>query len=120
MPGKSFIQLCKGDTTNWRDMIFYEYYWEYDFPMTPTVFGVRSDQYKYIRYHGLWDKNEFYDLQNDPDEMYNLIADPDLQPVIREYVEALYNWLESTGGMQIPLKPSINYRFSDYKNPRQY
>jgi N-acetylglucosamine-6-sulfatase len=120
MPGKSFIQLCKGDTANWRDEIFYEYYWEYDFPMTPTVFGVRSEKYKYIRYNGLWDRNEFYDLKNDPDEMYNLLADPKLQPVIKQYVQKLYTWLETTGGMQIPLKPTINYRMSDYKNPMQY
>jgi arylsulfatase A-like enzyme len=52
MPGKSIIQLLKGDTTNWRDKIFYEYYWEYDFPMTPTVFGVRTDKYKYMHYQG--------------------------------------------------------------------
>src|SRR6476620_7292404 len=71
MPGKSIIQLLKGDTTNWRDKIFYEYYWEYDFPMTPTVFGVRTDKYKYMHYKGIWDTNELYDIENDPDETTN-------------------------------------------------
>jgi len=54
MPGASFTRLLKGDTTKWRDKIFYEYYWDYDFPMTPTVYGVRTDKFKYIRYHGIW------------------------------------------------------------------
>ena len=46
----------------------YEYYWEYAFPHTPTTFALRGDRYKYIFYHGVWDLNEFYDLQTDPRE----------------------------------------------------
>jgi hypothetical protein len=57
-PGKSFIPVLKGDSMQWRDKIFYEYYWEYDFPMTLTMFGVRFDKFKYIRYYGIWDTNE--------------------------------------------------------------
>ena len=34
---------------------------------------VNIHQYKYIRYQGIWDRNEFYDIQNDPDEIQNLI-----------------------------------------------
>lgn len=120
MPGYSFIQLCKGDYSGWRDWIFYEYYWEYAYPMTPTVYGVRTDKYKYIRYQGIWDRNEFYNLENDPDEMYNLIESPELQDTIRGYVIQLYDWLEATDGMQIPLKRTVNYRYGDYKHPRQY
>ena len=66
-----FLPLLVGKEVPWRDKVFYEYYWEYDFPMTPSVFGVRTDRYKYIRYHGLWERNELYDLQEDPHEMYN-------------------------------------------------
>jgi N-acetylglucosamine-6-sulfatase len=120
MPGKSFIQLLNGDESGWRNKIFYEYYWEYDFPMTPTVFGVRTDKYKYIRYNGIWDTNEFYDLENDPDEMYNLIAKPELQDTIKRYAKDLYHWLENTNGMNIPLKKTIKYRFGDYKHKKQY
>ena len=25
-----------------------------------------SEERKYVRYHGIWDTNEFYDLENDP------------------------------------------------------
>lgn len=120
MPGYSFVQLLKGDETNWRDRIFYEYYWEYEFPMTPTMFGVRTDKYKYIRYQGIWDRNEFYDLENDPNEMYNLIEKPELQPLIREHLESLNQWLEKTDGLKIPLKKNTNYRNTDFKHQKQY
>jgi N-acetylglucosamine-6-sulfatase len=120
MPGYSIVQLLKGDDSNWRDRIYYEYYWEYDYPMTPTTFGVRSDKYKYIRYYGIWDRNEFYDIQNDPDEMHNLIERPEYQEIIKKHVEDLYQWLESTNGMKIPLKKFTNYRNTDYRHQNQY
>lgn len=120
MPGYSFIQLLKGNEANWRERIFYEYYWEYEFPMTPTMFGVRTDKYKYIRYHGIWDRNEFYDLQNDPNEMYNLIDKPELQAEIRKHLDSLNEWLEKTDGLQIPLKKNTNIRNTDYKHQNQY
>ncbi|HET6559261.1 MAG TPA: sulfatase [Prolixibacteraceae bacterium] len=120
MPGYSFIQLLKGNETNWRERIFYEYYWEYEFPMTPTMFGVRTDKYKYIRYHGIWDRNEFYDIQNDPNEMYNLIDKPELQAEIRKHLDSLNEWLEKTDGLQIPLKKNTNIRNTDFKHQNQY
>jgi arylsulfatase A-like enzyme len=120
MPGKSFVQLLKGDSTQWRNKIFYEYFWEYDFPMTPTVFGVRTDKYKYIRYHGIWDQNELYDLENDPNEMNNLIENPQYAELVKSMAKDLMAWLETTKGMQIPLKPTIKKPFGDWKHPNQY
>ena len=115
MVGESFIPLLLGENITWRDKIFYEYYWEYEFPQTPTMHGIRTDRYKYIRYHGIWDTNEFYDLKNDPDEMHNLIADPAYQDTIKALNHELYNWLESTGGMNIPLKRT-EWPHSDHRN----
>jgi len=120
MPGFSIAQLLKGDESGWRDRIFYEYFWEWEFPMTPTTFGVRTDKYKYIRYQGIWDRNEFYDIQNDPEEMYNLIDKPELQGIIKEHLVELNNWLEDTDGLNIPLKKNNNYRNTDFKHQRQY
>jgi N-acetylglucosamine-6-sulfatase len=68
------------------------------------MFGVRTERYKYIRYYGIWDTNEFYDLQEDPYETHNLIGVPELQDTIIKLNHALYDWLESTDGMSIPLK----------------
>jgi arylsulfatase A-like enzyme len=120
MPGYSIVQLLNEDASNWRDRIFYEYYWEYDFPMTPTTFGVRTDQYKYIRYQGIWDRNEFYDIQNDPDEMHNLIEKPELQPEIKKHLDDLNQWLEKTDRLKIPLKKNSGYRNNDYRHQKQY
>ncbi len=119
MPGYSVLPVLQGEDSA-RKEIFYEYYWEYDFPMTPTVFGLRTDRYKYIRYHGIWDRNELYDLESDPDEMYNLIAEPEHQERIRTMTESIYDWLEGTSGMQIPLKRTVKYRFGDFKHQNEY
>lgn len=120
MPGKTFLPVLRGDSTQWRDKIFYEYFWEYDFPMTPTVFGVRSDKYKYIRYYGIWDTNELYDLENDPHEMVNLIYKPEYAPVAKKLAGELFDWLEQTKGMQIPLKRVSHPPFGDYKHKGMY
>ena len=120
MHGKSILPMLEGRDEKIRDQVFYEYYWEYDFPQTPTMHGVRTERYKLIRYHGIWDTNEFYDLQEDPDEMNNLIASPEHQPLIEELTGEIYDWLESTGGMQIPLKRTVKKRFGDHRNPGSY
>jgi N-acetylglucosamine-6-sulfatase len=116
MPGKSLLPLLKADSVQWRNKIFYEYYWEFDFPMTPTVFGVRSDQFKYIRYYGIWDTNELYDLVNDPNETTNLINQPQYAAVVKQMATDLYDWLEQTKGMQIPLKKIARPAFGDYRH----
>ncbi|WP_316831104.1 sulfatase [Pedobacter aquatilis] len=102
--GDSFLNLLSGKKTAWRDKIFYEYYWEWAFPQTPTMFGVRTNQYKYIFNHGVWDANELYDIKNDPEEMNNLIRDPKYAEIAGDLKKQMWDWLEHTGGMQIPLK----------------
>lgn len=114
--GQSILPLLQGKEVKWRDKIFYEYYWEHDYPQTPTMHGVRTDRYKLIRYHGIWDTNELYDLQEDPDEMNNLIASPEHQALVEKLTNDIYDWLESTGGMQIPLKRTVQKRFGDHRN----
>jgi arylsulfatase A-like enzyme len=120
MPGKSIIPLLKGDSTQWRDKIFYEYFWEYDFPMTPTTFGVRTNKFKYIRYYGIWDTNELYDLENDPNETINLISRPEYAETAQKLAGELFKWLEETRGMQIPLKKTIKNPYGDYRHPKQF
>lgn len=119
MVGESFLPLLEGKDVPWRDRIFYEYYWEHAFPQTPTMHGVRTDRYKYIRYHGVWDTNEFYDLENDPAEKHNLIASPAHQELIKQLNHELYNWLEETNGMYIPLKRTETFH-TDHRNMGYY
>jgi len=114
MDGMSFLPLLKGENTDWRERIYYEYFWERPFPQTPTVHAVRTDKYKYIRYYGIWDANELFDLENDPMEKNNLIRSEEHQEIARQLRTDLFNWLDSTGGMQIPLKPDRGGRL-DYE-----
>ena len=58
-----------------------------------------------IRYHGLWDVNELYDLQADPEETTNLIASPKHQNLVRQLNARLFEVLQETGGDSMPLKP---------------
>ncbi|MEQ9266817.1 MAG: DUF4976 domain-containing protein, partial [Balneolaceae bacterium] len=66
------------------------------------------------------DTNEFYDLENDPFEMNNLINSPEHQELIKEMVGELYTWMEETDGMQIPLKRTIKHRWGDQRNMKVY
>jgi len=117
MDGKSFVPLLKGEKVEWRDEIYYEYFWERPFPHTPTVFGIRTNKYKYMTYHGIWDIDELYDIENDPDEKHNLIKNPELQELIKQLNKKVYDWLESTDGMQIPLRRDIFWR-ADKRKPK--
>jgi N-acetylglucosamine-6-sulfatase len=103
--GASFLGLLTGDTklSDWRDFLLYEYYWEFNFPHTPTIFALRGNQYKFVEYWGIWDTDELYDLQADPQETNNLIRSPEHQKVVREMRQALYNQLQETGGLSVQL-----------------
>jgi N-acetylglucosamine-6-sulfatase len=103
MDGRSFLDLPFDQTISWREYFLYVYYWEKNFPHTPTQFALRGDRFKLITYYGLWDVDELYDLRADPDETNNLIADPQYQDVVREMEDRLYDMLEETGGMDIPM-----------------
>jgi len=116
MDGKSFVPLLQGKNIEWREEIFYEYFWERPFPHTPTVFGVRTNKYKYMTFHGIWDIDELYDIEIDPLEKHNLINNPELQELIKQLNKKVYGWLESTNGMQIPLRKDIFWR-ADKRKP---
>jgi N-acetylglucosamine-6-sulfatase len=103
MDGTSFLPVAQGKNVPWRDALLYEYYWERTFPQTPTMHAVRGDQYKYIRYTGLWDSDELYDLKADPQETKNLIRSPEHKQVVAKMNNQLFDILEKTGGMYIPL-----------------
>jgi len=116
MDGSSFWQLALGENIPWRKNLLYEYYWEWNYPQTPTVFALRGDRYKFIRYHGLWDTDELYDLVDDPDEMNNLINDPQYAELRENLKTQLFEQLESTGGMKVPLLSDRGRQFY-YRKP---
>ena len=115
MDGRSFLPLLRGRDIEWRDHILYEYYWEWNFPATPTVFAIRGDRYKYIFYHGVWDKNGFYDLETDPHERHNLIRVPAFQELVAQYREQLFTELEESGGLVVPFRRPKGEQYYDRK-----
>ncbi|QDU75708.1 Arylsulfatase [Bremerella volcania] len=104
MDGMSFLRIASGkmDTKDWRKHLLYEYNWEWNFPQTPTMFALRGERYKFIQYHGIWDTDELYDLENDPHEMKNLIHESGLQSTVRDMRNALNQELKQRGAMQVP------------------
>ncbi len=118
MDGRSFLPLVQGRTVPWRDHILYEYYWEWNFPATPTTFALRTDRWKYIYYHGIWDKHGFYDLQTDPLERHNLINVPAFQEQVGNFKRQLFDELEKSGGLLLPVLPPAGEALDDRKLPR--
>jgi N-acetylglucosamine-6-sulfatase len=110
MAGADMLPLTRDGSTPWRTELVYEYYWERNFPQTPTVHALREDRYKYIRFHGLWDLDELYDLVADPHENDNLIAKPGHEEIAAKLSDKLFAILEQTGGMQIPLSEDAGFR----------
>ncbi len=103
MDGQSFLPLAQGKDVAWRDYFLYVYYWEKNFPQSPTVFSLRGDRYKYITYYGLWDADELYDLDQDPNESKNLLYDPAFKEIAKKMENRLYEMMAELGGMEIPL-----------------
>ncbi|MHC4692774.1 MAG: sulfatase family protein [Planctomycetota bacterium] len=118
MDGRSFLPLLRDESIPWRDHILYEYYWEWNFPATPTVFAIRNQRYKYIFYHGVWDHDGFYDLQTDPHERHNLINVPAYQEQIEIMKKQLFDKLEAGGGLGVPARRPLGERLDQRKNKR--
>ena len=71
MQGRSLVPLLKGQTPDdWRKSIYYHYYEYPSVHMVPRHNGVRGERYKLMHLYQ-FDEWEFYDLQEDPDELQN-------------------------------------------------
>lgn len=118
MDGQSFWPLLLGRSVPWRDHILYEYYWEWNFPATPTLFAIRTDRWKYIYHHGVWDRDSLYDLQTDSLEQHNLTAVPAFQEQVHTLRTRLFSELEKSGGLEIPILRPEGEPLHDRKLPR--
>ncbi len=118
MEGKSFLGLIAGRDIPWRTEFLYEYFWEREYPQTPTVTGIRTDRYSFMRFHGIWDLYELYDIRKDPDQMNNLLGnvrltsepgqvlnllkDPELKSLVNDLQGRLFKILKDTGARREP------------------
>jgi N-acetylglucosamine-6-sulfatase len=98
MHGKSFVPLLKDPASPWRKSFLGEYFLEKVGPRIQDWQAVRTDRWKYIHYTTLDGMDELYDLQTDPDEWKNLIADPDSQPALQDLKGELKRLLNETKG----------------------
>jgi arylsulfatase A-like enzyme len=98
------------DPSTWQAPDFvYEYFWEYNFGMTPTTFAIRRGNFKYIQYHGVWDIEELYDLKNDPQEKQNLFFKREYRPMVQDLREGLAEKLLNKNGERVvPYTPRLS------------
>ena len=80
---------------------------------------MRTARYSYMHYHGIWDLDELYDVEKDPDQMNNLmgnvrvttddgqlftqIKDPALKSLVGDLRGRLWKILADTGGRREPV-----------------
>ncbi|MDA9770510.1 sulfatase [Emcibacteraceae bacterium] len=116
--GRSFKDLASGEELSepWNNEFAYEYFWEYDFPQTPTTFALRTNRYKLIQYHGIWDREELYDMINDPQEMHNLIDDPDLIEVKVNLRKRIYALMKNPRGEHAVPYTERKHRGATFRN----
>jgi N-acetylglucosamine-6-sulfatase len=120
--GVSWAPLVAGDARGWRTSWYYEYNYEKQFPYTPNVRGVRTDEWKYVRYpHGDGGpdrhKAELYNLKDDPGELKNLIDDPACRDRVATLKKELERLMEQAGALpdKMPLDEGVKEVLPDEK-----
>lgn len=79
--GKSLMPVVSNQTNSLqRDTILLEHLWEFEY--IPPSEGVRTAQWKYLRYVNDKSAEELYDLDNDPQEKWNLADNSKYQDVL--------------------------------------
>ena len=76
MQGRSMLPLLNGTATEWRNSFLAEYYVEKEYPNTPALLAVRTQNAKLVTYPGHDEWTEVFDLAADPYEIRNLANDP--------------------------------------------
>jgi arylsulfatase A-like enzyme len=122
--GRSWVRLVQSGDPSWRRSWFYYYDYEQQFPYTPNVRGVRTEEWKYIRYpHGDGGPDrhpaELYHLKEDPGERKNLAGDARFAGTIAELNAELVRLMAATGLTpetdRMPIDAGIKTELPDQK-----
>lgn len=89
MQGESFRKMVSGESSEWRDAIYYTYYEYPSVHMVKRHYGIRTGRYKLIHFYYDVDEWEMYDLEKDPAEMNNIYADEQYSSVRADMHEKL-------------------------------
>jgi N-acetylglucosamine-6-sulfatase len=105
--GRSLVPIFDDQVESWRSSILIEYYSDTVFKRIRNMGykAVRNDRHKYIHYIYLTGADEFYDLQEDPYELRNIISDPEYSTVLAEMKSVLNEQLKQTGDQLLPIHP---------------
>jgi arylsulfatase A-like enzyme len=90
LEGKSLRPLVEGKEVPWRDFVVSEVNVSMEARM------VRTARYKYIVFALGEDREQFFDMENDPGELKNLIADPALAGEVARHRSLLEQWRKNT------------------------
>ena len=93
LQGKSILPLLRGESVQWRDSVFTEFYGVNN--ASVSMISVRHGDMKYG-----WNCSnidELYDLKDDPYEMNNLIKDSQYAIVLSELREIMADWMKESG-----------------------
>jgi arylsulfatase A-like enzyme len=122
--GRSWVQLVRSADPAWRKSWLYYYNYEKEFPYTPNIRGVRTEEWKYVHYpHGDGGPDrhmaELYDLKNDPGERANRINDPAAAAKLTELKEELTRLMSGLGLTpqtdRMPIDQGIKTELPDQK-----
>ena len=68
--------------------------------------------------YGVWDHDGFYDLETDPHERHNLINVPSYQQQIARMKTQLFDELDASGGLNVPVRRPAGERLDQRKLTR--
>ena len=97
MQGESFRKIVNGESSEWRDAVYYTYYEYPSVHMVKRHYGIRTGRYKLIHFYYDVDEWELYDLEKDPAEMNNVYEDEQYSSVRAEMHEKLAATREKYG-----------------------
>lgn len=104
MQGRSFKPILEGHTPkDWEQSMYYHYY---EFPYWHHVqphYGIRTQRYTLAHFYYNIDQWELYDLEKDPNQLTNLIDDPeyaDVQKELKVELKKLMNKYETTTSLK--------------------
>ncbi|MCA9248972.1 MAG: sulfatase [Planctomycetales bacterium] len=121
--GRSWKKLAQGqDDSGWRTSFLYHYNYEKQFPYTPNVRAIRTDEWLFARYphgDGKPDRHlaDLFYLPDDPEEMHNLVNDPKYAAKVKELDAELGRLLKETDALpdKMPLDEGIKKELPDEK-----
>ncbi len=88
MDGRSLVPVLSGRSQRHRDVVFAH--------ICGASHMCRDERYKFALHWRVRDRDELYDLQEDPGELRNLALEPEYQGLVKKMRQRIVQWLERT------------------------